>query len=286
MTCALYRFGNFKANHPNKDQLELVFLSSDRDEPAFAEYFAEMKGFHAVPYANRDSKVGGLCYSLPLLTYNYPQQQQQNHLSTKFGVRGIPTLVFVDADGNTLSKDGRRIVMEDDTAKGFPWKPKTLADMLGSSFVDNKGGKVSIGDLDGKVLGIYFSAHWCGPCRAFTPQLVSVYNTLKAAGKPFEIIFASSDRDEDSFRQYFGTMPWLTFANNADEHKSELSSHFEVEGIPTLVILDENRKVISEDGRSAVSSDPAYVHMCIISNCFDSILAVLISHGARSRSIH
>ena len=171
--------------------------------------------------------------------------------------------MFVDADGNVLSKDGRRHVSEDATGARYPWTPKTFDDMLGSTFVDNKGGQVSIGDLDGKVLGIYFSAHWCGPCRAFTPQLVAVYNTLKAAGKPFEIIFASSDRDEESFRQYFGSMPWLTFAENADEHKSELSSHFEVEGIPTLVILDENRKVISEDGRSAVSSDPAFVDVLI-----------------------
>ena len=195
-----------------------------------------------------------------LVEYHFPYHPTtQNHLSTKFGVRGIPSLIFVDAAGNTLSKDGRRIVMEDDTAKGFPWKPKTLADMLGSTFVDNKGGQVSIGDLDGKVLGIYFSAHWCGPCRAFTPQLVAVYNTLKAAGKPFEIIFASSDRDEDAYKEYFGTMPWLSLAATVAEgkdRKGDLSAHFEVGGIPTLVILDENRKIITADARGAVISDP------------------------------
>ena len=35
-----------------------------------------------------------------------------------------------------------------------------------------------------------------------------------------------------------------------------LSRHFEVEGIPTLVILDENRNVITDDGRAAVGADP------------------------------
>ena len=188
--------------------------------------------------------------------------------------------MFVDADGNVLSKDGRRHVSEDATGSRYPWTPKTLADMLGSSFVDNKGGKVSIGDLDGKVLGIYFSAHWCGPCRAFTPQLVSVYNTLKAAGKPFEIIFASSDRDEDSFRQYFGTMPWLSLAGTVAEgkdRKGDLSAHFEVGGIPTLVILDENRNVVRADARGAVTADPRSAKLFRFQYC-----VVLISKVGQS----
>ena len=54
------RLANFKANHEHKDSFEIVFLSSDEDEAAFAEYFAEMKGFHAVPFADRDAKVSVL----------------------------------------------------------------------------------------------------------------------------------------------------------------------------------------------------------------------------------
>jgi nucleoredoxin len=44
--------------------------------------------------------------------------------------------------------------------------------------------------LDGKAVMIYFSAHWCPPCRRFTPMLVQSYNQMKAAGKNVEIVFA------------------------------------------------------------------------------------------------
>ncbi len=63
----------------------MVFVSSDKNQTAFDEYFGEMKGFHALQYSNRDLK---------------------GELSDKFGVKGIPTLVFVDADGTLLNKDG------------------------------------------------------------------------------------------------------------------------------------------------------------------------------------
>jgi len=47
---------------------------------------------------------------------------------------------------------------------------------------------------------IYFSAHWCPPCRSFTPQLADAYE--KCMGdKNFEIIFLSSDRDENAFTE-------------------------------------------------------------------------------------
>jgi thiol-disulfide isomerase/thioredoxin len=64
-----------------------------------------------------------------------------------------------------------------------------------------------LGDLD--LVGIYFSAHWCPPCRKFTPQLAEVYKEIVAAGKKFGVVFVSSDRDEESFRAYFRKMPWV-----------------------------------------------------------------------------
>merc|ERR1712023_590324 len=55
--------------------------------------------------------------------------------------------------------------------------------------------KVSTAEaLAGKTVGIYFSAHWCPPCRSFTPMLAKAY-TSHLKSKNFEIVFVSSDQD-------------------------------------------------------------------------------------------
>ena len=67
---------------------------------------------------------------------------------------------------------------------------------------------ISKNHLKGKYLGIYFSAHWCGPCRGFTPKLSEWYKK-DLSKKNFEIIFVSSDRDQGAFDGYLNEMPWV-----------------------------------------------------------------------------
>jgi thiol-disulfide isomerase/thioredoxin len=109
------------------------------------------------------------------------------------------------------------------------------------------------------VLGLYFSAHWCPPCRGFTPKLAQTYQHIKKADcKPFEIVFISSDHNQGQFDAYFAEMPWLALPFGQRAVKDELSKKFEVDGIPSLILLDaKTGAVISADGRAALSSDPA-----------------------------
>ena len=73
----------------------------------------------------------------------------------------------------------------------------------------------------GKVVGFYFSAHWCPPCRAFTPQLVQWYHNVKKGtnGEKFDIVFLSSDKDLSEFKEYFREMPWFAVPYEAREVK-------------------------------------------------------------------
>lgn len=121
--------------------------------------------------------------------------------------------------------------------------------------LQKKGGGVN---LDCDYIGLYFSAHWCPPCRAFTPQLADYYQAWKAdgKGKTLEIIFISLDQDENAFNDYFATMPWaaLKFSEKETQGKS-LSQKFGVRGIPTLVILDKNGETVTLNGRGQVGQN-------------------------------
>ena len=216
---------------------EVVFISSDHDEKAFESYYAEQPWL-AQPYAKRKLKAA---------------------LSKKYGVTGIPSLIILDGEtGELITKDGRDAVMEDLKGENFPWKPPTVWEAMGDEFMSADGEAVELSALrgEGKVIGLYFSAHWCPPCKAFTPLLVETYKKVKAAGKELEVVFVSSDKDMGQFQEYFATMPWLAIPPG-DKRKAALSLRFEVEGIPALVLLDgATGETINANGRGAVGGDP------------------------------
>ena len=58
---------------------------------------------------------------------------------------------------------------------------------------------------------------------------MKTYDKLKAAGKNFEVIFVSSDRDEESWKEYLSSMPWFSLPHG-DSRKKALSRKFEVSG--------------------------------------------------------
>merc|ERR1712057_115012 len=124
------------------------------------------------------------------------------------------------------------------------------------------GGDAVLGKdaIAGKTLGIYFSAHWCPPCRGFTPTLAKHYKAYKERGLPFEIVFSTADSDEASFESYYKEMvaeggDWLAIPWSSSKQRGELDSLFEVSGIPCLVIVDENGRVINKNARAAVAND-------------------------------
>jgi len=80
---------------------------------------------------------------------------------------------------------------------------------------------------------------------------------MKDAGLPIEILFVSSDKNEAAFDEYFAEQPWAALPYSQRALKEELSDYFGVEGIPSLVILDKDRSVITKNGRGAIMGDLA-----------------------------
>eukprot|EP00596_Hydrurales_sp_CCMP1899_P003379 CAMPEP_0119036474 /NCGR_PEP_ID=MMETSP1177-20130426/4201_1 /TAXON_ID=2985 /ORGANISM="Ochromonas sp, Strain CCMP1899" /LENGTH=93 /DNA_ID=CAMNT_0006996399 /DNA_START=258 /DNA_END=539 /DNA_ORIENTATION=- len=71
-----------------------------------------------------------------------------------------------------------------------------------------------------------------------------------------EIVFASSDSDQDSFDTYYGDMPWVAIPFNKSSIKEELGTKCEVRGIPTLIIMSvADGSIVDADGRSTVSAN-------------------------------
>mmetsp|Transcript_18548 Transcript_18548/g.34401 ORF Transcript_18548/g.34401 Transcript_18548/m.34401 type:complete len:404 (-) Transcript_18548:91-1302(-) len=210
--------------------MEIVFVSSDRDEAAFSEYFGEM----------------------PWLALPFSERQLKGELSKKYKVKGIPSFVILGPDGNTITMEGRDAVMKDPEGTKYPWVPPTaeekakmVLDALGSELVEKAGGK---------PIGLYFSAHWCPPCRGFTPKLAEFYkNGLK---DKMEIIFVSSDKSQSDFDGYFKEMPWLALPFEKRKEKGDLSDAFGVSGIPSFVVINPDGTTITTEGRNKVTSDP------------------------------
>merc|ERR1712038_1255474 len=73
----------------------------------------------------------------------------------------------------------------------------------------------------------YFSAHWCPPCRRFTPMLAEFYK--------------ESHGD------------WLAVGFNSDLSEA-LNTKYKVEGIPTLVVVTKEGKLLTDEGDEQVSS--------------------------------
>ena len=131
----------------------------------------------------------------------------------------------------------------------------SLEELLGTELVDAKGDKVETSSLEGKVIGLYFSASWCGPCRAFTPELV---NLRDRKDDQFEVVFVSSDRSAEDQQAYMKDydMEWPAIPFDSPL-RQELGAKYGIRGIPSLVIVDDQGNLITKDGRSEMSGSDA-----------------------------
>ena len=111
-----------------------------------------------------------------------------------------------------------------------------------------------------QIYGLYFSAHWCGPCRKFTPQLVAYYNQIARDHPEFEIIFVSADKSADGMATYMREtgMPWPAIEYSKLASVPALQK-YAGKGIPDLVIVDASGKVLADSFVSGKYVGPAKV---------------------------
>ncbi len=129
--------------------------------------------------------------------------------------------------------------------------PIALADQLKDDLVFLKNSGLARFDDEmlpkKKLIALYFSAYWCAPCKKFTPLLVDFYNRVAPQHPEFEIVFVSYDRSLMAMEDYMREtkMPWPAIDYAKLPEKGALKK-YAGEGIPCLVLLDDNGKVISD----------------------------------------
>lgn len=127
--------------------------------------------------------------------------------------------------------------------------PAMMQRLLAQKLVRSAGGRVgpvtdaAIAEV--RYFALYYSASWCGPCRAFTPQLVRAYQELKTQHPEFEVVFVSADHSAGDMADYMkeASMPWL--AVNYAKRDNKIMS-YSGPGIPCLVLVDAQGQVLAD----------------------------------------
>lgn len=130
---------------------------------------------------------------------------------------------------------------------------------LGTAFHRLHGGQVTHAGMaaESKLVMIYYGAGWCGPCRAFVPDLIAAYPLLRARG--VEVLFVSDDASCAAALDYAraSRMPWLMLP--CDRQRQSQLRALGGRALPGIVVVDQHGRFIRSSWKEPDRSAPRRV---------------------------
>ncbi|ORY00680.1 thioredoxin-like protein [Basidiobolus meristosporus CBS 931.73] len=119
--------------------------------------------------------------------------------------------------------------------------------------VDGEQKEVSPKVLQGKLVGLYFSASWCPPCKAFSPVLTQFAEDNK---EEFVVVHVNLDKTKEDMMDFIQGKNWLSVPFEDEKVKKALGTQLKVYTIPSLIIVNTTTKqIVTTWGRSAISKN-------------------------------
>lgn len=106
--------------------------------------------------------------------------------------------------------------------------------------------------LSGKITALFFASSSSKPCQILAPKLAAIYTELEKAEKPFEVILVSADADKATYDAFRKTLPFPALRYEEKGVRESLEKQFDAAVVPSLVLFDEQGKLITTKGKEAV----------------------------------
>lgn len=107
------------------------------------------------------------------------------------------------------------------------------------------GSRFSLSELRGSAVVIDFWASWCGPCAIQAPILERVSQKYKDKGV---VVLGVSVDDPPAVARAYAAKKGLTYPIATDD-ELRASALFDVQKLPTLVVIDKNGHVVAQLSR-------------------------------------
>ncbi|KAI8819302.1 thioredoxin-like protein [Fimicolochytrium jonesii] len=118
--------------------------------------------------------------------------------------------------------------------------------------LETTGKTIAREEKEGRLIGLYFSAAWCPPCRQFSPRLSAFAADNR---KDFPVVYCPLDRSVEQQNMNLADKGFLSLPFELQSTVQNIMQQVGVMGIPCLVVVKDGVQV-TDSGRSAVAKNP------------------------------